>query len=246
MEQPVDLKFGVIGYGSFGKLLVDLLCPKYRVVFSSSRQVERGDADQVKLDELVKTCDVIFLCIPLSAYNSICDKVAKILNPNVVIVDVASVKVKPEIVLPELLPNHTKFFFTHPLFGPESAKDGSLDGLKLVVTNSIGGDFRDIAAIFEHLGAEIVHMSAEDHDKQMAYTHALTFYISHALARMHITEIELTAPSYKKLLALQELDTHHSEDLFRTIQNGNPFAAETRARLMSALVDIENSLHEDN
>ncbi len=242
--------YGVIGYGSFGKLLVELL-PEAEPKLVSTRQTLDGSelpANSVtaNIEELAKKCDVIFLAIPFAAYESLAENLRPLLQPDTLLVDVASVKVKPQELLPKLFPEHKNFLFTHPLFGPQSATNRDLTGLKFIVTQPDGQHSADVIKVFSDLGAEIVEMSADEHDRQMSYTHALTFFISHALAKMEITDVELSAPSYQKLLTLRDLDLSHTEDLFETIQIGNPYSKTTRKKLIDTLLEIDRQIDENN
>jgi prephenate dehydrogenase len=69
------------------------------------------------------------------------------------------------------LPNHCNLFTIHPIFGPQSGKNG-ITGLKCMFFNiscegKIYQGFRDI---FENdLGLQIFEISPEEHDKEMAY-----------------------------------------------------------------------------
>lgn len=242
--------FGVIGYGSFGALLVDLLPKSDKKLIATSKDLDLAklpaNTQVADVQELAKQADVIFLSIPLAAYESVAEKLRANLRAETLLVDIASVKVVPEKILPTLFPGHENILYTHPLFGPQSAKSNNLEGLKFIVTKNHAFRADKVVKIFADLGAEIVEMSAEEHDKQMSYTHALTFFIAHALGRMKIKDIELSAPSYKKLLALRDLDSSHSDDLFKTIQSGNPFSKETRKRLIETLTEIDKQIDEDN
>jgi prephenate dehydrogenase len=241
-------KYGVIGQGSFGQLLVDLLPADDTNFVVSSRQLTGlpASTQQVSLQEMCQQSDVIFLSIPLSAYEKVCSDLSLHLKPETLVVDIASVKVKPQEILPKLLPTHKDILFTHPLFGPQSVNGKDLSSVKFVVTKVGGPNSESVIKVFSDLGAEIVYMTAEEHDQQMSYTHALTFFISHALAKMDVKDVELSAPSYKKLLALRDLDHSHSEDLLNTIQSGNPYSSEIRKKLIETLVEIDRQADENN
>lgn len=235
-----DTTFGIIGYGSFGALLAQIL-PKESQILVSSRTQKSFDQPNVgpaSLEQLKTEADVLFLSIPLEAYSSILPKID---GTKALIVDVASVKVAPTELLRQHLQQSDQLLITHPLFGPQTAQHG-LDGLKFIVTQKSGDKAEGVVEYFESLGLEIVYMSADDHDKQMAYTHVLTFFISRALLKMNIRDVELSAPSFQKLLALEDLESKHSEDLFRTIQKGNPYGKEVRETLLKTLQDLQTEL----
>lgn len=85
-------------------------------------------------------------------------------------------------------------------------------------------------------------MTNEEHDKRMAEIHALTFFIARALTKLDLQSEPFMTPSFQKLLDLVALDESHSEALFRTIENGNPFAADERKKFLDELNAIQSDL----
>ena len=59
---------------------------------------------------------------------------------------------------------------------------------------------------------------------------------------MGIHDVSLITPSFKKLLDLAELESHHSEELFKTIQTGNPYLAEIRSKFVDTAEGINADL----
>jgi chorismate mutase len=120
---------------------------------------------------------------------------------------------------------------THPLFGPESSAT-SLEGHVIVLCAEQSNQhyYQKVKDFCRRLNLSVVEMSAEDHDKEMATVHGLTFFVAHSLKDMGLHSQKLATPSFKKLLSLAELEEHHSLDLFKTIQEGNPYAERTRSQ----------------
>jgi chorismate mutase len=120
---------------------------------------------------------------------------------------------------------------THPLFGPESASD-SLAGHVVVLCKeqSEPAHYQKVKDFCTELSLKVIEMSAEEHDKEMATVHGLTFFVAHSLKDMGLHSQKLATPSFKKLLSLAELERRHSLDLFKTIQEGNPFAEQIRSQ----------------
>ena len=225
----------IIGRGDFGKLVADLI-PR------GSAHTNYGSKDTLEnLDTIVRS-DVIVLSVPLQAYENLLPKLAPLLKPETLVVDVCSVKVKPAEIIAKLLPNHTNVLLTHPLFGPQSIHNGKKH--TLVVTN--GTTDEKALGILEYcankLKLEVLHMSNEEHDKRMADIHVLTFFIARALGKMDLHAEPFMTPSFQELLDLVALDSSHTEALFDTIQNGNPYGAAERQRLISLLSEIDESL----
>lgn len=224
----------VIGRGGFGALISSLIPDN--IEHSSF-----GSKDTVENISKIGSSDVIFLCIPLDAYPDVLDNLRPHLNPESLVVDVCSVKVTPTELLAKHLPEHTNILFTHPLFGPQSWDSGQQ--LTLVVTNKSVGRAEEIVTFCDStLRLRILHMTNEEHDRRMAEIHALTFFIARALGKLNLQSEPFITPSFQKLLDLVALDESHSEALFRTIEDGNPFAAEERQKFLDALITIQTNL----
>lgn len=233
---------GIVGLGSFGRFIASLM-PKDIAVWGSSRTIKQLDGVEMKpLEEVVKA-DVLILGFPLGAYETMLQKIAPILPAETLVVDVCSVKVKPEEMLQKYLPHHTNILSTHPLFGPQSAANGT-KGHKLVVTKNVVNEKSQALLRYceEKLELEISHMTAGEHDRIMARVHALTFFVARGLREMNLAEEQFMTPSYQQLLNMVEFDKSHSDELFDTIENGNPFAVETRQEFMRTLREIDGHI----
>jgi prephenate dehydrogenase len=125
----------------------------------------------------------------------------------------------------EILPPYVDLVATHPLFGPQSARNG-LDGLRLVVCPVRGERAEKVAAFGRSLGLTVTVTSAEEHDREMAYVQALTHLIGRSLVNLNIPDEQLKTPSYQHLLELCGLIGSDTFELFTAIQTQNPFASE--------------------
>lgn len=230
---------GIIGFGSFGRFLAEKLKEYCEVkVYSNSGKPNQWEAS---LEEIGK-CDYIIPAIPLDAYESLLNNLKPLLLHESVIVDIASVKVKPVALIKKILPNQP-LVVTHPLFGPESARD-SLKGHVLVLCpeNSQPEAYADVKKFALSLGLDTVELSEEAHDQEMAVVHGLTFFIARSLKGMKLHDQKLSTPSFEKLLALARLETHHSDDLFRTIQTGNPYTSAVRTAFLDQATQVDDTV----
>ncbi len=233
---------GIIGLGSFGRFMATL-APKDVEVWGSSRSITKIDGLAIKPLEEVAQADVVLLGFPLNAYPTMLQKLAPLLPPETLVVDVCSVKVKPEALLKQYLPNHQNILSTHPLFGPQSAAQ-STKGHKLIVTKNSPDEkaAQLLKYCAEKLELDISYMTAEEHDRIMARVHALTFFVGRGLAEMELKMEPFMTPSYQRLLDIVALDKNHSQELFDTIENGNPFAVEVREEFIGTLGEIHKRL----
>ncbi|MDQ5913900.1 MAG: hypothetical protein QG623_519 [Patescibacteria group bacterium] len=164
------------------------------------------------------------------------------LKPETLLVDVCSVKVIPANLINEYLPNHKNLLLSHPLFGPQSAKE-STTNLKFIVTGSVGGRAKELVYFCQNkLKLSIIYMTAEDHDRAMAYTHALTFFVSQSLHPFKLEEHGITTPSFNELLDLSNIAKNESKELLISIHKSNPYSKEVRDKFADQVTRLKEEL----
>jgi len=232
---------GIIGAGSFGIFMAKQLEGYCQVKLYSHSG--RSNPWSATIEE-VASCDYLIPCIPLEAYRTMLSMIKPMLKTETAIVDICSVKEESVRLIGEILPQHA-VVATHPLFGPESAPD-SLAGHVLVLCPEVS-DPDHVAKVGEFaksLDLKVVQMSIQEHDKEMAVVQGLTFFIAHALRDLGLQHQRLETPSFRRLLHLSELEALHSEELFYTIQRGNPRTAEVRDRFIQKLNKLNAAIEE--
>jgi prephenate dehydrogenase len=231
---------GIIGYGNFGSFLTRKLADYAEVkVFEPYLDVPTElSADM----HTICQCDYIILAIPVDSYEEVLTEIARIRKDTSIIVDVSSVKMVPTEKLDQLLPGVPRVII-HPLFGPQSAEE-SFDGHVVVMCPDVSDTtaYASIKSFIMSLGLRVIEKSPQEHDREMALAQGLTFYLARALLRMQIHDVELVTPSFKKLLDLAELESHHTEDLFRTIQLNNPYTTEIRVKFIDVISELNKEL----
>lgn len=220
---------GLIGFGQFGRLAASSLKPHFDVLVSDAADDAAKAAAAIGVAfgslEQAASRDVVIVAVPVRAMQGVFAAIAPLLKPGALVIDVGSVKMLPAQWMLETLPPHVDIVATHPLFGPQSAREG-LAGLRLVVC-PIRGDRTECVADFgRSLGLTVSVTSPEEHDREMAYVQALTHLIGRSLVNMNIPDEQLKTPSYQHLLELCGLIGGDTFELFTAIQTQNPFAAE--------------------
>lgn len=231
---------GIIGNGSFGSFLVRKLTKRFKVLVHDPFDMPEKTYD-ASLEEISR-CAFIILAIPIDAYRKVLPQLKPLITKDTTIVDISSVKTEPVQLLDELLPGQ-KRVVTHPLFGPQSAEK-SYWGHVVIMCPSVS-DPNSYAKIKDFViseGLAVVEKTPEEHDKEMAYAQGLTFFLARALLKTGVHDVSLHTPSFKKLLDLAELESHHSEELFKTIQQGNPYVSEIRKTFLKEAQDLDKSL----
>lgn len=230
------MKIGIIGHGSFGTFAAETLSHYADISIYDEREPDTSASFDV-----IASADVVILAVPLSAYKVILNKLKPLIHENTLIVDICSVKVPSRDIVLDALATHPNILISHPLFGPQSAANG-LTGHDIIVTNVIGERAEQgVVFLKEKLGLNVYTITAEEHDHMMAYVHALTFFVARGLSRLELPAIPFKTPSFAMLQALIDLDHKHSDELFSTIQKGNPYAADVREKFIDELIRLDKN-----
>lgn len=234
---------GIIGYGGFGKFMTPHLLPYFNVYINDVLPLEKNvtdiGANWGSLKE-VAAQDVVVVCVPVQFLESVLIEIHPYLKPHALVVDVSSVKVKPVELMLKYLPSSVEILGTHPLFGPQSGKNG-IAGLNMVLSPVRTRKTRNITKFLgQVLGLNVLERTPEVHDQQMAYVQALTHFIGRAINEMDIPDVEQKTPAYQYLLDIKRNLGQDSIDLFYTIELENPYALKVREGFLKEL----NALNE--
>jgi prephenate dehydrogenase len=244
-RRPVET-IGFIGFGEFGQFFAHCLAPSFRITVCD--QADRSAAAhsigvEWSTFEEVATKDLVILSVPLKSMEAVLQRLKQHLPADATVMDVCSVKQEPMRLIRQYLPD-ADVIATHPLFGPQSYALPNVK-CKLVVCPpeklSERHDFL-LAHFRDELNLTILEVSAEQHDLDMANVQALTHFIAKALVELDVKASALSTPSFDLLVQLTGLLSKDSDELFDTIQNGNPFAAGVRARLLEALTALDTRM----
>ena len=172
---------GIVGYGSFGALAFTLFqrfAPSIQVRVFSREQ----EPDNKKYFSLADTaqCDAVILTVPIHAFEEVLAKVVPLAGKDTVIVDIATVKVHTSGLLKKLAKGR-RYIAAHPMWGPESyeKRAGDVKGFRIVITDGSleVEEYKALAAFLKQCGFNVVEMTADSHDKQIAETLFLTHLI---------------------------------------------------------------------
>ncbi len=194
------------------------------------------------LAALVRWADFIVLAVPIPQTEAVLLEIRPALESRHIVIDVGSVKTVPCAVLDRILGDDIPHAGTHPLFGPLSL--ARADPLQTVLCPSPRHPeaARRVRGLFENLGSVVIEVTPEAHDRVMAHTHATAFFLAKGLLDMGVEEPPFAPASFRALATVIETVRADAGHLFLAIQNENPYAAEARAGLISALQDIHARL----
>lgn len=237
----------VVGVGAFGEFIIPHFLPLFDIsVHEPFRDIsqfcERHGVAAVSFEEVARA-DVIVLGPPVQEIEAVVLKLAPLVKPGTLVLDVCSVKVQPLAVLAELLPDTCDIVGTHPLFGPQSGRNG-IAGLNISVCEVRGGRGPCVAEFLrEELGLKVIETTPDEHDRQMAYVQGLTHLLSKIFVEMDVPDLVQTTRTYEYLHNMVETVRYDSDLLFRAIENRNPYVGEVREKFFDSAREIEARLH---
>lgn len=237
----------LIGVGAFGELAARHLAPHLDLVLYDPHKNLKSLAGETGAHAGTfadaAACEIVVLSVPVQAMRGTLRELAPLLSSRAVVMDVASVKVKPARMMQEILPAKAQIVGTHPLFGPQSGKDG-IAGLNMVVCPIRGRKAVGMAAQFcrDMLDLNVLVKTPEEHDRDMAFVQAVPHLIARVMKELALPPIDGTTKTYNALLEMVRLVGGDSDQLFHAIMEENPYAQEAVRRYFDAAQKLENGL----
>ncbi len=239
-------RLGLVGFGAFGRLTARHLAPYFDILAHDPAATDDLDG-LVRLTDLAAAaaCPVVILAVPVEGLEATVAAVAPDIAPGALVLDVGSVKIKPAAIMAAGLPASARVVGTHPLFGPQSGRNG-IAGLRIAVCAVRGDRAAGRVAAFCRLalGLKVFRVSPEAHDREAATVQGLTHLIARVLMAMEPLPTRMTTGSFERLMQAVELVRHDSPAVFRAIERDNPFAAAVRERFFD-LADEARAALED-
>jgi len=242
------MRVALLGYGRFGSAFAEILAANGAEVtaFDTNPGSVPADLRAPDLPTLVRGVTHVVVAVPVSTMLRTLHRIAPHLTGAELVMDVGSVKVGPATALGATLGARIPWVATHPLFGPVSLARAERPMRVVVCPNDQHPDAVARArAFYEALGCEVIELSPEDHDKSMARTHALAFFIAKGMLDIDKEPVPFAPPSYQGIARTVEAVRADAGHLFRTISQDNPYAAGARAQLLEALSAIDRALTPD-
>ena len=237
---------GLLGYGRFGQLVYRHL-PARRVtgVFDSDRAKLTGLSHAATI-ERVLTANFVILATPISAIDAVCRRIAPSLREGQVIIDTCSVKQYPVDCMLSRLPSEVQILGSHPLFGPDSGRNG-IGGMKIAVcpVRIEPANYDCIRSFLRGLDLEVIETTPEEHDRRLARTQAIFHLISQALKELDWRGQQLSTPGPAAFYRLAESVQNDTAELFLDMERRNVYAKACRRRFIRKLVEIDELLAGD-
>lgn len=251
------MKIGIIGLGNFG-LFIAKTFTKYSKVIGYSRTDYSTIANKYNIDFytqledfLAQDIDIIVISVSIISFEKVLQQLSHYSNllENKLVVDVLSVKEYPSNLVQQILPlekYNIDYLATHPMFGPDSGKNG-WDDLPLVydiIRDHNSNRIQDFLSIFKNEKCKLVSLSCKQHDIYTSQTQFITHLTGRILNNLELPNTSINTTGYNSLLTLVDNTCHDSTDLFIGLYKYNSQSKEILTQFRKSLDNIESQLQE--
>ncbi|XWS72999.1 hypothetical protein CRYUN_Cryun02cG0088200 [Craigia yunnanensis] len=256
VDDSSKLKCAIVGFGNFGQFLAKTLARQGHSVLAYSRTNYRDVAQKLGVsffsdanDLCEEHPEVILLCtLILSTEKVLKSLPLQRLKRSTLFVDVLSVKEFPRNLFLQHLPSCFDILCTHPMFGPESGKNG-WNGLPFVFYKvRVGSDERRVARcnrfldIFAREGCRMVEMTCAERDWHAAGSQFITHTMGRVLEKLDLEPTPINTKGYETLLKLVENTAGDSFELYYGLFMYNVNAMEQLERMDFAFKSLKKQL----
>ena len=230
------IKVGIVGLGLMGgslSLALKKHSKDYYFIGLDHNELHCSDAlklglvDEISTSlETLKTCDIIFLSIPVDGIISVAKQLGS-LSDTCTVIDLGSTKEKISLSIPSEI--RENFIAAHPMTGTE--KFGPTAALENLYTDKVvvlcdlekSGIYQQNVAkkLFTDIGMNIVCMGAKEHDRHAAFIshmpHALSYALANSVIQQEAAEsiIALAGGGFKDMSRIAKSSPNMWEDIFR-------------------------------
>ena len=212
------------------------------------------DEGRLKIDEKIRTSDIIFICTPVSIIDSIATQIFPYISDRSIVSDVGSVKNCFTAKTIKLYEKKSFLLPGHPIAGTEhsGAKSARLNLFLnkwciLTPLNKKKKQVSIISKLWKKIGAKISIMSADQHDKIMSITshlpHLIAFTIVGTAFKIDLKKkkelINFSAGGFRDFTRIGSSDPKMWVDIF--IHN-RKYLLKTLKNFSSDIKILENSI----
>ncbi|XP_076921843.1 arogenate dehydrogenase 2, chloroplastic-like [Bidens hawaiensis] len=250
------LKIAIVGFGNFGQFLAKTLVRQGHDVLAYSRSDYSTQAADLGVrfftnpDDLCEEHpEVILLCTSILSTDKVLKSLPlQRLKRSTLFVDVLSVKEFAKDLFLQTLPVEFDILCTHPMFGPESGKDG-WNGLPFVYDKvRIGEEESRVSRCekfldaFAREGCLMREMTCAEHDLHAAESQFITHTVGRILEKLGLDSTPINTKGYERLLDLVENTSSDSFELYYGLFMYNKNAMEQLERLDLAFEALKKEL----
>lgn len=241
---PVSI--GIIGYGRFGRFLatvfrrywehstVKVCSPRDRVPRHLRAPIGRTAA-----------ADLVIPCVPISSLPEVLRELKPFLQASSTVVDVCSVKVAPVRWMRDVLGRSVSMIATHPMFGPDSTRDGKDFLGKNMMTCNLSAPvstYETYRMFWQGLGVNMVEMTPREHDRCAAYTLNYSQLLGRIAGVVGVKPTPIDTDGFKVIYGASQAVDRDTWQLFVDLQTYNPYARGMLRKVGGALRRIEKAV----
>lgn len=240
------MNIGVYGLGRFGTFWAKELARHNNKVVGYSRS-HKDEIENVKIvseDECLSQ-PIIYLCVAISSFEDVITMIAPKIKKGSTVIDTCSVKIHPATLMEKLLPKDVNCISSHPMFGPDSGKNG-VQGLPMVIypLNCPSSLYKEIYDSLSGWNLNLLEMSPDAHDREAAWSQGITHFVGRVLDELALQPTELATTGYNRLMSIVEQTCNDPLQLFYDLQRYNPYAKQMRMGLKGSLDSVMHELTE--
>ncbi len=235
---------GIYGLGRFGTFWAEEFARQGFTVIATSRSEKQPPVGvTLASEEQVLNASALFYCVSISSFEAVLKRTAPLIGAHTTVMDTCSVKRYPADWMRTYLPESVECIATHPMFGPDSGKDGIV-GLPMILSpvRAKASTFAWWEAEFSRWGLQVIPMSADQHDQEAAWSQGITHFIGRTLKELNIQPTDIATTGYKTLLTVMEQTCNDPIQLFYDLQRYNPYAKQMRMGLRGAIASVMEQL----
>lgn len=243
-----DKEFAVIGYGRFGKLWAQILAEHGRVsVYEFRKNIQIPSGPDIRFTDLSEALKkpVIFLCIPISEIETFLKTHAASVSRESVLIDTASVKSYPIAWMDTLIPD-VPHLGLHPLFGPDSYRADQTN--LMIITPS--AQYPQLVAQWSEIFASwrffTQVISADEHDRSIAYSQGVTHFVGNVLQEMHLPKTNTPTHGFTLLQDVARFCSNDTPQLFHDMLLYNPHSERMFTDFIRASHRISTYIRREN
>lgn len=241
------MEAAVYGLGRFGTFWAECLYRAGADVIAYSRsEHELPEGVRRAGEDEVLNAHVLFFCVAISSFEDVLKRVGGRIGKDTIVMDTCSVKILPSKWMKENIPSDRTIIATHPMFGPDSGRNG-IKGLPLAMCPVSPKEraYDEMKAFFSSMGLDVLEMSAEEHDEEAAYSQGVTHFVGRTLDQMGMKPTPIATQGYRNLMTIVEQTCNDPLQLFYDLQRFNPYAKEMRLSLQVAVEKVLNALRRE-
>lgn len=234
------MKIAIIGgKGQMGSMFAEAFKKKGCEVILTGRQDNNIEA--------VKSADIVIISVPIRETVKVIEEIVPYLKEDALLTDFTSVKIKPINAMKKA---KCAVLGGHPLFDSSVGFKNQNFILCPIKENKNSEWYREF---LQSLGLNIVEMTADEHDKNMAViqglTHISNISLGYALKKLGYNlgmGEKLSSPVYLLRLYTAGRILAQDEKLYSDIEMENPYSKATAKAYLEAVKEIESSVEKGN